>query len=217
MAFRDREDAARQLVERLTRFRGMDAVVLAVPRGAVPMGRIVANALAADLDVVLVCRISAPGDPGCAVAAVDESGEITLTDYGRQRVPQEYIRAEADRQVDTLRERRRLYTPFHKPVELAGRTVIIVDDGICSGASMLAALRAVRRQQPERLVAAVPIACTDALLAIEHEADEVVCLLPAVPRSAISGFYQDFPPVSDDEVVAALGGTRRADGLRAAR
>jgi predicted phosphoribosyltransferase len=204
MAFRNREEAGRQLAQRLSRYRGSDAVVVAVPRGGVPVGRVVADRLEADLDVVLVCKISAPGNMGCAIGAVDESGLVTLTDYGRQHVPDEYIRREADRQVATLRERRERYTPLKPPVSLSGRTAIVVDDGISTGASMLAAVRAVRRQRPARLVVAVPLACTDALLAIGREADEVVCLLPAVPLMAVSGFYEEFPPVSDDDVAQAL-------------
>jgi predicted phosphoribosyltransferase len=211
MAFRNREQAARRLVERLTRYRGLGAVVLAVPRGGVPIGRIVADELQAELDVVLVCKIAAPGNLGCTVAAVDESAQVTLTDYGRQHVPEEYVRREANRQVESLRQRRQRYTPLKAPVDLAGKVVIIVDDGISTGASMLAAIRAVRQKQPLRLVVAVPLACTDALLAIEREADEVVCLLPAVPLAAISGFYQEFLPVSDEEVAAALT-TGRATG-----
>jgi predicted phosphoribosyltransferase len=208
MAFRNREDAGRQLAERLTPYVGAGAVVIAVPRGGVPVGRFVADQLHADLDVVLVGKIAAPGNTGCAAGAVDESGEVTLTDYGRQHVPEEYIRREAERQVATLRQRRERYTPRQTPADLSGRTVIIVDDGISTGASMLSAIRAIRRKHPDRLVVAVPLACTDALLAIEREADEIVCLLPAVPLLAVSGFYQDFPPVSDEEVVRALARTR---------
>lgn len=205
MAFRNREEAGRRLAQRLSRYRG-HAVVVAVPRGGVPVGRVVADHLQADLDVVLVCKISAPGNMGCAIGAVDESGQVTLTDYGRQHVPDEYIRREADRQVATLRQRRERYTPLKPPVSLAGRTAIVVDDGISTGASMLSAIRAVRQRHPARVVVAVPLACTDALLAIGHEADEVVCLLPAVPLMAVSGFYEEFPVVTDEDVAAALVG-----------
>jgi predicted phosphoribosyltransferase len=210
MAFRNREEAGRKLAERLSRYRGAGAVVVAVPRGGVPVGRIVADHLQAELDVVLVCKITAPGNMGCAVGAVDESGQVTLTDYGRQHVPEEYIRREADRQVATLRQRRERYTPLKVPVSLSGKTVIVVDDGISTGASMLSAIRAVRQQHPARVVVAVPLACTDALLAIEHEADEVVSLLPAVPLMAVSGFYEEFPVVTDGEVAATLARTGRA-------
>jgi predicted phosphoribosyltransferase len=137
---------------------------------------------------------------------------VTLTDYGRQHVPEEYVRREAKRQVESLRQRRERYTPLRTPVDLAGRVVIVVDDGISTGASMIAAIRAVRQKRPQRLVVAVPLACTDALLAIEREADEVVCLLPAVPLVAVSGFYQEFPAVSDGEVAAALARSGSAKG-----
>lgn len=204
MAFHNREDAARQLAAHLARYRGTGAVVVAVPRGGVPVARIVADQIEAELDVVLVCKITAPGNTGCAVGAVDESGRVTLTDYGRQHVPEDYIRREADRHAATLRQRRERYTPFKASVDLAGKTVIIVDDGISTGASMLSAIRAVRRNHPERVIVAAPLACTDALVSIQHEADEFVCLLPAVPLMAVSGFYQEFPAVTDEDVAAAL-------------
>src|SRR5512134_1356148 len=111
MAFRNREDAAWQLAGRLAAYRGLRPAVLALPRGAVPMARIVADALGGDLDIVLVCKIGAPDNAATAIGAVDETGSVTLTDYGRRHVPEQYVRAQAMRQLQALRHRRQLYTP----------------------------------------------------------------------------------------------------------
>ncbi|HSC27165.1 MAG TPA: phosphoribosyltransferase family protein [Vicinamibacterales bacterium] len=207
MAFKNRADAAHQLAQRLIRHRGGNPVVLGVPRGGVPMARIVADALGGELDVILVRKIGAPYNPEYAVGAVDEAGTITLTDFGREQAPRDYIQAEARRQIDLIRRRRHLYTPARSPVDLSGRLVIVVDDGIATGASMLAAVRAVRRQNPRELIVAVPVAAPDSLIAIRREVDEVVCLLAPVPLLAISGFYEEFSTVPDDDVTAALSGS----------
>jgi predicted phosphoribosyltransferase len=204
MAFQNREDAARQLAERLSRYRGLDPVVLGVPRGGVPMARIVADALRGDLDVILVRTIRAPDNPANAVGAVDESGAITFVDTGRQDLTEEYIQSEARLGFQEICRRRRLYAPSRAPVALAGRIAIVVDDGITTGSSMLAAVRAIRKQRPKQLVVAVPIATPGSLVLVRREVDEIVCLLTPVPLVAIAGFYRDFPMVSDEQVVAAL-------------
>jgi predicted phosphoribosyltransferase len=204
MAFRNREEAARRLAERLSAYRSVSPVVLGVPRGGVPMARVVADELGGDLDIVLVGKISAPENPAYAVGAVDETGTVSLLDDGRRAALREYLETEAARQLDLIRRRRELYTPFHGPVQLRDRIVILVDDGIATGASMLAAVRAVRRHGPRRLVVAIPVAVPGPLALIRRDVDDVVCLLAPVPLVAISGFYEDFAAVSDEQVVAAL-------------
>jgi len=204
MAFTDREDAGRRLAHALADYRGLHPVVLGVPRGGVPLARIVADALDGDLDVVLVCRLSAPQNPDYAIGAVDEFGNITLSDSGGYRITDPYVQAEARRQVEELHRRRQLYSPTRTPVDLEDRIVILVDDGIATGASMRAAVRTVRSHRPQQLTVAIPVASPDALVHIRRDVDRIVCLLSPVPPVAIPGFYGRFEPVSDAAVAALL-------------
>lgn len=203
--FRDRLDAARQLTVRLAHLKPDRPLVLAIPRGAVPMARQLADALEADLDVVLVRKLGAPGEPEVAVGSVDESGWVWVAPHAaRFGADQDYLASETARQLDRIRERRRRYSPIHAPVAVRGRTVIVVDDGLATGATMVAALHSLRQQQPARLVCAVPVASPEALALVQPLADEVVCLLVPDRFQAVGQFYRDFPQVSDDEVEALL-------------
>lgn len=204
MAFQNREDAARQLARRLSHYRGCDPVIVGVPRGGVPMARIVADALGGELDVILVHTICAPDNPSNAVGAVDESGEITFVDTGRQDLPARYIEREARQGLDELQRRRRLYAPSLAPVDISGRVVIIVDDGIATGSSILAAVRSIRKKRPGHLVVAIPVATPGALALVRREVDEIECVLTPVPLVAIGGYYREFPAVTDEQVVASL-------------
>jgi putative phosphoribosyl transferase len=203
--FRDREEAARRLAERLGEYRGRHPLILAVPRGAVPMGRILADALEGELDVVLVHKLGAPGNPELAVGSVTEDRDVTVNPFAREiGVTQEHIDREAADQLARLRERRRRYTPVREPVDPAGRVVIVVDDGVATGATLLAALRGLRKRRPAELVAAIAVAPPATLEGIRAEADRVVCLASPEPFLAVGQFFRSFPQVSDDEVVAIL-------------
>jgi predicted phosphoribosyltransferase/predicted alpha/beta-hydrolase family hydrolase len=205
LPFRDRDDAGRQLAAALERYRGAHPVVLAIPRGAVPMGRIIADALDGELDVVLVRKLGAPGNPEFAIGAVDEQGTVLLNDYAAQAgADQAYVRHAAERELALIRERRAHYRPGQSPVALAGRTVIVLDDGLATGATMVAALKAVRAQKPARLVCAVPVAAPDSLARVTALADDVVCLAAPRPFRAVGPYYLDFSGVTDEEVIATL-------------
>ena len=206
--FDDRKDAARQLAKRLAAYKGRKALVLAIPRGAVPMGRTLADALQAQLDVVLVRKLGAPGNPELAVGAIDETGWAYVADYADEvGADPAYLEREKEKQLATLRKRRAQYTPHRHPVDPAGRIAIVVDDGLATGATMMAALHAVRAKRPERLICAVPVASPDSLEKVKPYADEVVCLQAPWGFHAVGQFYRSFPQVEDEEVLALLDTT----------
>jgi predicted phosphoribosyltransferase len=205
ISFDSRIDAARLLARVLAIHRGRNPLVLAVPRGAVAMGRLLADELGGELDVVLVRKLRAPHAPEFAVGAVDESGWTYITDDAAQAgADAAYLEREKQRQIDALRKRRRQYTPARAPIDPRGRIVIVVDDGLATGASMIAALHAVRARHPARLICAVPVAPPASLEKIRPHADEVVCLSAPADFHAVSQFYREFPQVEDDEVIALL-------------
>jgi putative phosphoribosyl transferase len=219
--FADRSEAGRALAQRLLHLREERPVVLALPRGGVPVGFEVARALEAPLDLVLVRKIGAPFQPELAVGAVVDGGraETVLNDeiVREFEIPESYIAAESARQLAEIERRRRLYLADSARVPLAGHTAIVVDDGIATGATMEAALHATRRANPQRLVLATPVAPPDTLERLRPQVDEVVCL--AMPRlfGAIGAFYEDFRQLSDDEVIDLLRRATRSQREPSAR
>jgi putative phosphoribosyl transferase len=206
MIFSDRKDAALQLVEALAQYRGQRPLVLAIPRGAVPMAKIIADALGGEVDVVLVRKLRAPGNPEFAIGSVDESGWTYLGDYAEHvGGSSQYIEAEKEAQLKVMRERRASYTPVRPPHDPKGRIVIVVDDGLATGSTMIAALHALRAKSPKKLICAVPVAPPDTLEKVKIYADEVVCLSVPEMFYAVGQFYASFPQVSDEEVIKLLG------------
>jgi len=205
MAFRNRKDAALRLAERLRAYQGKNPLVLAIPRGAVPMARILADVLHGELDVVLVRKLGAPMNPEFAVGSVDESGWAYVADYAASAgADADYIEQEKQRQLEVLKKRRAQYTAARPPLDPAGRIVIVVDDGLATGATMISALHALRTRKPAKLICAVPVAPPDTLRKVEALADETVCLEAPEYFMAVGQFYEDFPQVDDEEVIALL-------------
>ncbi|HBZ71815.1 MAG TPA: phosphoribosyltransferase [Deltaproteobacteria bacterium] len=202
--FDDRRDAGRQLASDLLRFKGQDPVVLALPRGGVPVGFEIAQALGAPLDLILVRKIGAPFQPELAIAAVvdGEKMELVLNEdlLRALSLSEDYVREQSVRQLEEIERRRRLYLEGRERVAIEGKTALVVDDGIATGATMRAALRAVRRRKPRRLVLAVPVAPPEAVGLLQAEVDEVVCLATPDDLGAIGSFYFDFHQVGDEEV-----------------
>jgi predicted phosphoribosyltransferase len=210
MPFENRAQAAQMLARRLGEYRGQHPLVLAIPRGAVPMGKILADALEGDLDVVLVRKLRAPQNPELAIGSIDETGAVYLDPDTRDLWDEPYLEAEKATQLDTLRRRRQMYEPAGSPIDAGGRIATVLDDGIATGSTMIAALRAVRARHPAKLIAATGVASPDGLRLIDPEADEVVCLETPAVLYAIGYHFRDFSQVSDDEVVATLREARRA-------
>lgn len=206
--FRDRSDAGRRLAAELMRFKDAHPVVLALPRGGVPVGFEIAEKLDAPLDVVLVRKIGAPGFEELAIGAiaegVPEEQVIDPETIAQLEVPRDYLDREIERQKHEIERRRLAYRAGRSSVDVRGSTAIVVDDGIATGATMRAALRAVRRQHPRRLVMAVPVAPSDAIEAMRAEADELVSLMTPEPFEAISVYYEDFHQLRDEEVTDFL-------------
>lgn len=204
--FRDRVDAGRRLAGGLERYRGRaGAIVLAVPRGGLPVGAEVARALGLPLDALLVKKIGHPANPECAVGAVSLTGEaVDPGTLARAGVPAEYAAAEVERLRADLRRRSVRYRGAAPPPAVSGRTVILVDDGAATGLTLLAAVDVLRRERAGRIVVAVPVASAEAAAALRARADELVCLLVPPDLDAIGRYYADFSQVSDEEAVALL-------------
>lgn len=200
--FQNRQDAALRLAGRLTQYRGADGLVLAIPRGGVPVGYTVARALELPLEVALAKKIGHPHNSEYAIGAVTPAG-VVLDEQARH-VPAEYVRAEVARLQARLRANYRLFMGDREPTSLAGKTVIVVDDGIATGHTMAATVQAVRAGQPRRLVVAVPVAPPQAQREFAPLVDEFVCLLLPPDFRAVGQYYDDFGQVSDEEVVALL-------------
>ncbi|RFO97750.1 phosphoribosyl transferase [Rhodoferax lacus] len=209
--FRDRTEAAQLLLEELQPYKGLNPLVLAIPRGAVPMGRCIAEGLGGTLDVVLVRKLRAPLQPELAIGAIDENGWTYLTEHATHHdVSADYIAQEKLIQLQTLRARRAQYTPGRLPTAVQHRIVIVVDDGLATGATMVAALHGLRAQRPAKLVCAVPVAAPTAATKVRPLVDALVCLKISPDFQAVGQFYRDFRQVEDEEVIALLNGTRQA-------
>ncbi len=211
MSFRDRVEAGRQLAAVLQGYRDRRPFVLAIPRGGVVVGYEVAVALDAPLDVIVPRKLHAPDNPELAIGAVAHDGSIYVdTDLIRSiRISEAYLQEEIARELAEIRRRMQLYRGDRPAPALHGYAAIVVDDGIATGSTMIAALRAARAMPPARLIAAVPVAPADGFRRLALEADEVYCLLTPEVFYAVGQFYEDFGQTTDDEVVQLL--QRRAD------
>ncbi len=206
--FADRTDAGRQLASALERFKSAKPVVLALPRGGVPVAYEVANALDAPMDLVLVRKIGAPWQSELAIAAVVDGGRpetVVNQDIVNQlHIQPSYIEEQAAVELEEIERRRQRYLADRPRVDVAGRTAIVIDDGIATGATMEAALHATRRARPKHLVLAVPVAPPETIERLRAEVDEIVCLQSPKLFGAVGLFYAEFHQLSDDEVVDLL-------------
>lgn len=208
MQFADRRDAGQRLAAEL-KARGLpDPIVLALPRGGVPVGYEVAVALNAPLEVLLVRKLGAPGDEEFGIGAVVDGSQpqivLNAEAIAALGVSASYIEAERDRQLAEIERRRRLYSGNAQAASVRGRTAIVVDDGVATGGTLLAALYAIKRASPRYTVLAVPVAPPDTLQKLAAQVDEVVCLSAPPDFHAVGAYYTDFEQTTDDEVISLL-------------
>lgn len=208
MTFKDRSEAGRKLAAALSRYGGRQPVVLALPRGGVPVAAEVATALNAPLDLVLVRKIGVPFQPELAMGAVADGGVAIVVrneDVIRMAgIDEAEFQAVCDTESVEIARRRNRYLGGRSRVDVEGRTAIVVDDGIATGATTRAAVRSVRARNPQHLVLAVPVAPTESLKLLRQEVDDLVCLEDHESLGAIGFYYRDFRQVSDEEVIETL-------------
>jgi len=208
MSFRDRKEAGQKLAAALAGYKNQQVVVLALPRGGVPVAAEVAAALQAPLDLVLVRKVGVPQQPELAMGAVVDGGQPLVVRnedvIALAGIDQSEFESVCENELAEIERRRQRYLGNRRRVDVAGRVAIVVDDGIATGATTRAALRATRMRNPSRLVLAVPVAPTESLAAMSQEADEVVCLEDHEFFGAIGFYYADFRQTSDEEVIEIL-------------
>lgn len=202
MIFENRSDAGRQLSDRLIAYAGGDTRVLALPRGGVPVAYEVARALRAPLDVFVVRKIGAPGREELAIGAIASGGIRVLNEetIAFLNVDRETLRDITEREARELQRREDVYRAGLAPHDVTGRTVILIDDGLATGASMQAAVVALRQRKPKSIVVAVPVAPRDTCAALERYVDDLVVLATPEPFRGVGAWYADFSQISDDEV-----------------
>jgi predicted phosphoribosyltransferase len=208
MPFKNRSEAGQQLAAALKAYQDQQPAILALPRGGVPVAAEVAAALKAPLDLILVRKVGVPFQPELAMGAVvDGSAPIVVRNEDvirYSRIGEDDFQTVCDRELAEIERRRDRYLGHRRRVDVAGRTAIVIDDGIATGATIRAALRATRARGPQRLVLAVPVAPTETIAALREEADDVVCLEDHEQFGAIGYYYADFSQVSDREVIEIL-------------
>ncbi len=205
--FKNRKEAGRKLAEALADLKdARDVVVLGIPRGGVEVADEVAKALNAPLDVAITRKLGAPGNPELAIGAIGSDGSVVLDDeaISALRISRDYLDREISRQAEEVRRRSMAYRGGRPPIPLEGKRVIVVDDGLATGSTMLATVRTLRGSNPREIIVAVPVAPPEAVHRLEKEADRVVCLMTPAYFWAVGMFYEDFTQVSDEEVQALL-------------
>jgi putative phosphoribosyl transferase len=200
--FIDRNDAAIKLAKKLEKYSNTNGVVLAIPRGGVPIGNIISKKLGLPLELVLSKKIGHPRNPEFAIGSVSLDG--ALIDDHVMDVSMEYIRTEADRLLGILKEKYKMYMGDRKPTDLKNKTVIIVDDGVATGNTILATVEAIKKKSPKEIIIAVPVASRSAAIKLSKVADEFICLLTPDYFMGVGQFYQDFSQVTDQDSIQLL-------------
>ncbi len=208
MCFKDRAEAGKSLAEALRKYKGERPVIYALPRGGVVLGYEISRALEAPLDLVITRKIGYPGNEECAVCAVAEDGDMICDQSVAHLLDEEWLDQQAEKGMLEARRRREAYLKDMPYLSAEGKTAIIVDDGVATGLTMVLAIKEIRHQNPKRIVAAVPVASTDASEMIREEADELVALVIPHHFQAVGAYYQSFPQLEDEEVIALMRKSR---------
>jgi putative phosphoribosyl transferase len=217
--FSDREEAGRRLAAEFQGRKLFNSLVLAIPRGGVVIGAALAKELGAELDVVLVRKLRAPDRPELAIGAVSEDGRIFLNQNARRvlDLQSDYLSAECDHELDEIERRKRLIRATRPKAQIAGRSVIVVDEGVATGSTMIASLQLVRSQNPRELIVAVPVAPAGQVASVRKWCDDLICILRPDAFQAIAQFYDDFTQVDDRLVVEKLTRNQAPVGTKLSR
>lgn len=198
-----------QLIPHLKSYENEDVVVLAIPRGGVPLGFLISKYYKWPMDILLTKKIGHPANPEFAIGSVSLEGEVIDPDYIKDKA---YLKHEISRVRKILKERYHLFMGNRKPEEIKGKTVIIIDDGIATGNTMLASIDVVRNHRPKQIIVAIPVAPPHTIRQLKEKADDVICLLVPADFRAVGQFYEDFSQVSDEEVLSVLNAAILAKG-----
>ncbi|MDI6853878.1 MAG: phosphoribosyltransferase [Deltaproteobacteria bacterium] len=205
MRFRDRVDAGRRLAALLAKYKNQNAVVYALPRGGVPVAKEIARKLHCPLDLVIIRKIGHPGNPEYALGAIAEDGLLVVDEEDLARVDPKWFEAEKEKQIHEAIRRRKLYLGGREPISATGKIAIVVDDGIATGSTMLAAVKKIKQEKPEKIVVAVAVSPKETAQRFAEEVDEFVAVtIPEIFWGAIGYYYDDFSQVSDEGVIALL-------------
>lgn len=203
--FKNRSDAGKELAERLRQYKNSNAIVLALPRGGVVVGYEVARLLDLPLDIVVARKIGHPQNPEYAICATDEKGTLLCDEREARLVDQDWLKEEVERQRKEAERRIQVYRDGKKPFPITNKIAIIIDDGIATGLTMRLAIKAVRKQKPDRIIIAVPVAPSDIVRELRREVDEIITLEPPEDfMGAVGAHYQEFEQIEDDTVVRLL-------------
>ena len=207
MAYENRSQAGKALAKEVKKYADEDLLILGIPRGGVIVGRALRDEIGGELGIIITKKIGFPGNPEYGIGAVAEDGTIVLSDAGKKsrQATDSYLAEESGRQKSEIARRMNNYR-YVLPEDLSSKTVVVTDDGIATGMTVLAALKYLRKKRPKKLVLAVPVAPADTIQKLKSEADEVICLLSPLLFYAVGQFYLDFEQVSDEEVIRALHG-----------
>lgn len=207
--FRNRTEAGRLLGSALVSFKGENPIVLAIPSGGVPVGKEVASILGADLDVIVTRKIGAPGNPEFAIGSVTQNGQ-TISDMRlleQMQISYDYLESEAEKQIESIRAALREYRGDRPYPNLEGRTVIIVDDGIATGSTIIAAIQSARKMKASKVIVAAPVGPHAEVAALSKSVDRIVCLMTPLNFYAVGDYYGDFSQIGPEEVKKLLEGT----------
>ena len=219
--FKDREEAGRKLAERLKSYRLKNPLILAIPRGGAPIGKILAEALGAELDIVIVRKLRAPLQPELALGAISEDGRVyldrtVLKEFNEEDIAT-YLEHEKQYQIAEIARREKLFRAVRPRAAIKARSVIVADDGIATGSTMIAALRLLQEEKPDELIVAVPVGTPKRIAEVARYCSEVVCLEPSPALQSVGQFYENFHQVKDEEVVKILEDSyrfRRGENLQ---